>query len=366
MRIYQDGEDIIFYDPTYDKINLFHALYPSYQIESVFHKDSFIPKFQRLRRKSIELKNALFDLEIESLGELMHCSGEDNNNNGHTFLFFDALHTLSLNSISECRLCGHSCGVNRYQKTGKCNIKNISFNSKPEILIAEEPQINPGISIKFSGCGLRCIYCTEAILWEPYSQPKTDPNSIWNEIKFLIGKTKINSIEFVNATESIHSVFEILSAAPKDFSLPVVLNCHLYGSSIFYEIANWIADVWLFDLRYGKSTCAERLSGVKNYLAHAKNGLDAAVNKEAKIIVRVLVLPGHVECCHKPAIELLSTYRDKVYISILNQYVPENNASLDVNLKRRPTIDEISQVEEYAQQYGLVNISSGCADFWKD
>ena len=146
---------------------------------------------------------------------------------------------------------------------------------------------------------------------------------------------------------------DILSKAPADFNLPVVMNCHLYGSKIFYELAEPVTDVWLPDLRYGNDECAKRLSGVERYIEIAEEGLQAMAGGNAKIIVRILVLPGHVGCCHEPALRLLSKYKERLSVSILNQYVPEHEAHGDENLRIRPTVGEISLVKNLRirQQY---------------
>jgi putative pyruvate formate lyase activating enzyme len=88
--------------------------------------------------------------------------------------------------------------------------------------------------------------------------------------------------------------------------------------------------------------------------------------QDARIIVRILVLPSHVECCHKPAIELLSQFKDRVWVSVLDQYIPEHEAHLDPKLNRRPTREEISEVESLVERHGLRNIASGCEGFWTE
>jgi putative pyruvate formate lyase activating enzyme len=87
-------------------------------------------------------------------------------------------------------------------------------------------------------------------------------------------------------------------------------------------------------------------------------------SEEARVIIRVLVLPGHVNCCHKPALELLSAYRDKFWVSILDQYVPEYQACLDSDLKKRPTRTEIEEVKALVGKHGLKDIYGDGNDFW--
>lgn len=175
----------------------------------------------------------------------------------------------------------------------------------------------------------------------------------------------INTSEFTNPTESLPGVIGLLAFAPADFNLPVVMNCHLYGSERFYELAAPVTDIWLPDLRYGNNACAKTLSGVDHYMEHARLGLEAMRKSGAKVIVRVLVLPGHVSCCYKPAIEFLSAYRDTVWVSVLDQYVPAHEAYLDPNLNRRPTQEEIEKVRCFVGKCGLRNILDDPKDFWK-
>ena len=52
-------------------------------------------------------------------------------------------------------------------------------------------------------------------------------------------------------------------------------------------------------------------------------------------------------------------------MSILDQYVPEHEAYLDANLSRRPTKDEIREVEALVERYGLRNIAVAPRNFGK-
>jgi putative pyruvate formate lyase activating enzyme len=201
--------------------------------------------------------------------------------------------------------------------------------------------------------------------WDIKNLSPASPKELWAEIAGLLHQNiPLNSFEFTNPTESLAGLAGILTEAPSTFKLPLVLNCHLYGSRFFYEMGNWITDVWLPDLRYGNDRCAKALSGADNYMQHAKDGLEAMLEGGAQVIVRILVLHGHVDCCHQPAIKMLSAYRQKVWVSILDQYIPEHEAHLDPNLNRRPSSEEILKVEALVDRYGLRNIALGCDDFW--
>ena len=57
--------------------------------------------------------------------------------------------------------------------------------------------------------------------------------------------------------------------------------------------------------------------------------------------------------------------RDRISISILDQYVPEHEAYLHPNLNRRPAREEIEEVKSLVGKYGLKNISDAERDFWE-
>jgi putative pyruvate formate lyase activating enzyme len=142
------------------------------------------------------------------------------------------------------------------------------------------------------------------------------------------------------------------------------MNCHLYGSKSFYELADPITDVWLPDLRYGNDECAKSLSGVEHYMEQAETSLNAICRKGNNVIVRILVLPGHVSCCHEPTLRLLSRYKEFIRVSVLEQYIPEYKALLDPVMSRRPTSEEIKHVNDLVRKSGLRDISDNDAEFW--
>jgi len=364
-RIYYAPDGIICHDPGPGMIPFFSALDENYRVESIRPGNGFIPRFQLLRQKRIATGKGLFESNEKELLDKIASTPAIGIEDANEIFAFDALYALSLREISNCRLCGHECGVDRYNGTGKCGITNETHNSSPFIHIAEEQVINPAIVTNFSGCSMRCLYCIDHRVWEPSVFLKTIPKAFWDDTRsHITTDIPIDSIEFTNTTESIHGVIGILSSAPEDFNLPVVMNTHLYGTKAFYDIAIPVTDVWLPDIRYGNDDCARKLSGVENYMHYSKLGLDAMREHNGRVIVRLLVLPGHVNCCMIPALELLSKYKESFWVSILDQYVPEHEAHLVPGLNRRPTREEISVVRDAVNVYGLRDISVDNLEFW--
>ena len=70
------------------------------------------------------------------------------------------------------------------------------------------------------------------------------------------------------------------------------------------------------------------------------------------LIVRVLLLPGHVHDAKEIIHYLYKTYQDNIYISIMNQYTPITTCSY-AELNRKVTVEEYEEVINYALTIGV-------------
>ena len=71
------------------------------------------------------------------------------------------------------------------------------------------------------------------------------------------------------------------------------------------------------------------------------------------VIVRILLLPGHVAEAKLSLKYLMDTYGDKIYVSLMNQYTPMQG--MNSPLDRKVTKEEYYQLTDYAERLGLVN-----------
>jgi putative pyruvate formate lyase activating enzyme len=159
-----------------------------------------------------------------------------------------------------------------------------------------------------------------------------------------------------NPDESFPSILEFLKHAPEAFSLPIVWNHHAYVTEEAIDLLEHVVDVFVPDLKYGSDECALRLSGVKHYCATVQKSLRRQLAQCVPVIVRVLVLPGHDQCCHRPALEFLASLpqRDLLEVSIRGQYAPDwKISSADGPLAFRSTKAEWRDMQEYATRLGL-------------
>ena len=73
------------------------------------------------------------------------------------------------------------------------------------------------------------------------------------------------------------------------------------------------------------------------------------------VIVRQLLLPGHVKDAKNVLKYLYETYGDRIYISMMNQYTPMPAMKDDPRLSRKVTDREYERLIDYAISLGLKN-----------
>ena len=125
-------------------------------------------------------------------------------------------------------------------------------------------------------------------------------------------------------------------------------------------------DVYLPDFKYMEPELGAAYSKAPDYPEYAKASLkemirqtgNIQINKETGmlqkgVIVRHLVLPGHVKNSKAVIKYLLETYKDQILISIMNQYTPMPQVAEDPLLSRKVTKREYEKVIDYALELGM-------------
>jgi putative pyruvate formate lyase activating enzyme len=80
-------------------------------------------------------------------------------------------------------------------------------------------------------------------------------------------------------------------------------------------------DIWVADFKFGNDQCARRLAGVNGYLRIVRENLLWA-NRHTRLLVRHLLMPGHVDCCWKPVAEWLAAHLPDVRVSLRTAFWP--------------------------------------------
>lgn len=229
---------------------------------------------------------------------------------------------LARASLSECHLCSHHCGSNRLQgELGKCHAIADAKIFSAQLEVSDELELIPTFAIAFSGCDLRCAFCiTGRESWNPHAGMLLDPPEVARRVTAAM-MDGARTVMFLGGEPTIHlpSALEIVSLLPDDARLVWKTNAH--GSAHAREWLDGIFDVWLADYKFGNDECARRLALVPDYNEIVRENLLWA-NEHSDLIVRHLVMPGHVECCWKPVADWLAGNLPGVKVNLRTGFWP--------------------------------------------
>jgi putative pyruvate formate lyase activating enzyme len=203
---------------------------------------------------------------------------------------------------------------------------------------------------------MRCVYCQNWDLLPAGGRGFTAEPEILAEIIMERARRGSINVNWVGGdpTPNLHTVLGTLNLI--EVNLPQVWNSNMYCSEETMALLEGAVDVYLADMRYGNDECAVRLSSAPGYRETVtRNFLHA--NTTADLLVRHLVLPGHLECCTKPIIEWCAVNLGKdVRFNLMFQYRPENHAREHNDINRNLSLKERKRAREIASDAGLVNV----------
>lgn len=268
-----------------------------------------------------------------------------------------------------CVICPRKCGVNRYEKVGVCGASNKLKVAYYSLHMWEEPVLSGergSGTVFFSHCNLKCIYCqNKKISLDGYG--KEISNKKLGEILLELQERGAHNINLVTPTHYVPNIAGVLREIKnKELKIPVVYNTSSYENVGTLMMMNSLVDIYLADLRYYDDSLAVTYSQCPHYFETATMAIDEMYRQvgspvfddkgmmQKGLIVRVLILPGHLEDAKNIIRYLYQTYQDDIFISIMNQYTPVNPCIYQ-QLNRKLTPEEYDEVIHYALELGVSN-----------
>ena len=256
-------------------------------------------------------------------------------------------------ALAACRLCAHHCGVNRLNgEMGLCHAGATAnfFLAQPEV--TDELDLIPTFAIALSGCDLRCDFCiTGAESWNPRAGQGFNAAAMAVKARAALDDGA-QTVMLLGGEPTIHlpAVLELVARLPDDAKLVWKTNAH--GSAIARELLDGVFDVWLADYKFGNDHCAQRLAKVANYTSVVReNLLWAAAHSE--LIVRHLLMPGHLDCCWRPVAEWLAENVPSVKVNLRSGFWPAWQASRHPELRGTVRDADYRRALEIADQLQL-------------
>jgi len=272
--------------------------------------------------------------------------------------------------LKKCELCQRMCGINRYEKQGFCGANDKIKIARASLHMWEEPCIsheNGSGTIFFSHCNLKCIYCQNYDISTNNYGKEITINKL-SEIMLNLQNKNAHNINLVTPTHYVPQIIEAIKIArKKGLNIPIIYNTSGYERKETIKLLDGYIDIYLTDMKYYDDKYAKEYSKATNYFNHAKEALDEMYKQignpkiskngimEKGIIVRHLILPELIDDSKKIINYLYKTYKDDIYLSIMNQYTPLENVKNHSSLNRIITKDEYDEVINYAVSLGIEN-----------
>ena len=271
--------------------------------------------------------------------------------------------------LKNCCLCPRKCGINRYEQKGFCGANNKLKIAHYSLHMWEEPVISGDTgsgTIFFSNCNMKCMYCQNKKI-SLYGYGKYTSLKRLEEIMMELQDKGANNINLVTPTHYVPQIAKVLKRIKnKSLNIPVVYNTSSYENVGTLMMMNNLVDIYLADLKYYDDELALKYSFCTDYFETATMAIDEMFRQvgglqisedgllKKGVIVRVLILPGHIEDAKNIINYLYKTFGDSIIISIMNQFTPVNKCKYD-NLNRKVTDDEYNEVIDFAAELGIVN-----------
>lgn len=255
--------------------------------------------------------------------------------------------------LANCRFCAHDCGVNRLVgEKGPCGAGASTNFFLAQTEVTDELELIPTFAVTFSGCDLRCDFCiTGAESWNPRAGQIFNVETMANLARTALA-SGAKTVMLLGGEPTIHlpAALELVAHLPDDAKLVWKTNAH--GSPQARELLAGIFDVWLADFKFGNDNCAQRLARVDNYQDIVRENLTWA-NQHSELIVRHLLMPGHLECCWGPVAEWLAQNLPGVKVNLRAGFWPAWKASRHAELRSSMSDQETQLAWKIAAAFGL-------------
>jgi putative pyruvate formate lyase activating enzyme len=277
--------------------------------------------------------------------------------------------------LENCNLCPRECRVNRFiGGTGYCgtgadiNISSICIHK------GEEPSvsgINGICNIFFTGCNLHCIYCQNYEISRAGSATKKSEMSFERVLDRIaeILSNGVSSVGFVSPSHVVPQVKAIIKGLNSRGLKPTtVYNTNSYDK---YETIKSLAgfiDTYLPDYKYITPQISTEYSDAPDYPAVAlkaikemyyQKGSTLRIDEnglaENGLMIRHLVLPGHVQESKNVLKSIAEELSTGVHISLMSQYHPTSEVRNHHLLNRALYKSEYESVAEAMEELGFRN-----------
>ena len=307
---------------------------------------------------------------------------------------------IAAQMLGRCTFCRWNCRVDRRTgaKRGTCQLAAASRVSSYFAHHGEEivfrGRCGSG-TVFFTSCNMRCAYCQDsdishgrdngllveprevaAIVWQLRKEGCHNINWVGGEPTVHL-HTIVETIRQLGSPPNPEDLAYVQSVRPEaallfrrsdeagtyegEFNAPMLWNSNFFMSEPAMRILRPLVDIWLPDFKFGNDRCGVSLSRTPWYWETVTQNHKTVSDWVEDVVIRHLIVPGHVECCTKPVLDWIAENMPRALVNVMDQYRPEyacdrGSPAYDDryrSLSRRPDAGEILEAYAYARDLGL-------------
>lgn len=257
--------------------------------------------------------------------------------------------------MANCNLCPRNCNAPRGEKagTGFCGMGTLPVLARAALHFWEEPFISGtrgSGTVFFSGCALGCVFCQNDVISRQRFGRALTAQQLAGIFKNL-EEQGAHNINLVNPTHFVPAIVQALKYYRPH--IPIVYNSGGYEKRSTLRALRGLVDIYLPDFKYISPETAARYAGAPDYFAVAAEAIEEMALQtgplqldedgllQRGLVVRHLVLPGHVKESRAILRYLKEALPPGCAVSLMGQYVPCGRA------RQFPEIDRPLTAREY-------------------
>ncbi len=277
-----------------------------------------------------------------------------------------------LNAVYDrCTLCGHLCNVDRNQTVGVCGLSTTVKVALFKPFFYEEPPLSGSHgagNVFFSGCNLHCVYCQNYTVSQAQIGAEITVDELADIFLFLQNTKKVHNINLVTPTPFLPSIAEaVRKASEQGLELPIVYNCNGYENPDIIALIASFCDIFLPDFKYADEQLAIQYSGAEKYPALALDTIEKMYHAvgvgetddqgilRRGIIIRHLVLPGHLDNTKEALKQIRDRLGKYIPISLMAQFTPIFKACEFNEINRKLSQIEYDEITAFFLDLGFEN-----------
>lgn len=274
-----------------------------------------------------------------------------------------------MNYFKNCNLCPRNCNINREKEHGYCHANNKLKIARAALHYYEEPCIsgtNGSGAIFFTYCNLKCIFCQNYEISTKNIGKEISIEKL-SDICLNLQKKGANNINLVTPTHYIPLIKEaLIKAKNKGLTIPIIYNTSGYEKVSSLKLLEGLIDIYIPDLKYKSEILGKKYSNAPDYFNITTKAIKEMYRQVGKpkfskegimqkgLIVRHLAIPENEKDSKEILSYLYNTYKNNIYISLMNQYTPIRKTKYN-ELNRKLSKKEYYNLIDYAISLGIKN-----------